>query len=277
MGGKASAPPAPDYTAAAQQTAAGNLENARVTTKANRVNTYTPYGSLTYTQNPNDPDSWSSTINLSPSQQALLDQSNRTSANLSSLQDSATGRVAGQFGQAFDMGALPAQAINPGQTAQDAIFSRLAPQFERKQAALETQLTNQGLMRGSEAWKNAMTDFGQQENDAYTQAALQGINTQNAARQQAIQEQAYLRQLPLNELNALRTGSQVTNPSFTNAPQQNYTPGADYMGAANNGYNAAIQGVNAQNAASGNFMNGLMSLGGTVLSGGSMPWWMAAL
>ena len=46
--GKSSAPPAPDYTGAAQATAAGNLEAARATAAANRVNQYTPYGSLEY-------------------------------------------------------------------------------------------------------------------------------------------------------------------------------------------------------------------------------------
>jgi hypothetical protein len=50
MGGGSSPPPAPDYAAAAEKTAAGNLELARTTTQANRVNTFTPYGSLTYSQ-----------------------------------------------------------------------------------------------------------------------------------------------------------------------------------------------------------------------------------
>jgi hypothetical protein len=51
-GGKGGgAPPPPDYAGAAAQTAAGNLEAARVATKANRVNQITPYGSLTYSQN----------------------------------------------------------------------------------------------------------------------------------------------------------------------------------------------------------------------------------
>jgi len=35
-------PPAPDYAGAAQQTAQGNLEAARATATANRVNQYTP-------------------------------------------------------------------------------------------------------------------------------------------------------------------------------------------------------------------------------------------
>ena len=42
-----SPPPAPNYAAAAQQTALGNLENTRAAAAANRINQITPYGSLT--------------------------------------------------------------------------------------------------------------------------------------------------------------------------------------------------------------------------------------
>ena len=46
------APPAPDYTGAAEATAKGNLDAARATAAANRTNQITPYGNLTYTANP---------------------------------------------------------------------------------------------------------------------------------------------------------------------------------------------------------------------------------
>src|SRR5262245_16978334 len=42
-------PPAPDYTGAAEQEAAGNLAMARYQTNANRVNQINPWGSITYT------------------------------------------------------------------------------------------------------------------------------------------------------------------------------------------------------------------------------------
>jgi hypothetical protein len=51
-GGKGSAPPAPDYRSAAEETARGNLEAAKYATQANRINQYTPWGSLTYTRKP---------------------------------------------------------------------------------------------------------------------------------------------------------------------------------------------------------------------------------
>ena len=52
-GGKGgSAPAAPDYTGAAIATAQGNVDAARATAAANRVNQYTPTGNLVYSQTP---------------------------------------------------------------------------------------------------------------------------------------------------------------------------------------------------------------------------------
>ena len=57
--------------------------------------------------------------------------------------------------------------------------------------------------------------FGQQQSIDQMVNALMGRNAQfnNQTRQQQLQEQAWQRQLPLNELNALRTGSQVQGRS----------------------------------------------------------------
>lgn len=72
--GKSSAPPAPDYSSAAKETASGNLDATRAAAKANRINQVTPYGSLTYSQTGSDPDAgWTQTQTLSPQAQAALD------------------------------------------------------------------------------------------------------------------------------------------------------------------------------------------------------------
>jgi hypothetical protein len=63
-------------------------------------------------------------------------------------------------------------------------------------------------------------------------------------------------------LNALRTGAQVTNPTFSNVPQQATTAGPDIMGATNAASNYALADFNAGNAAQQNFNSGLFSLGG---------------
>ncbi|MEN5063563.1 tail fiber domain-containing protein [Achromobacter aegrifaciens] len=286
-------------------------------------------------------DNWTQTVNLSPEMQALFDQQMKLSQGLAGAQDAALGRVNQMMGTGFDTSSLPGagQALNMGSlpgmgqaldvnslpgagfvydpnmatnTATQAILSRVNPELDRQQEALRNQLTNQGIAQGSAAWNNAMSSFGQQRNDAVTQAGLQGINlgmqqqgltynqqTQNRAmaaalqgqqfaqqnglrtqeaglqnqqfsqanqaRQQALQEQAYLRSLPLNELNALRSGSQVQMPEFPGYSQQATTSGPDYTGAAQNTYQSQLGASNAQNASNSGMMGGLFGLAGTGL------------
>ena len=393
-GGKGgSSPKVPDYTAAAQATAQGNLDVAKYTTQANRVNQMTPYGSLTWTNNrafdqagydramqsyqqqlggnsqsssqgggywkdvavgpggdygvtyerqwvptgssssssssrpgggaaPNindfysGGDNWTQTVQLSPEMQALFDQQMKLSQGLFGAQDAALGRVNQMMGTGFDMSKLPAAGTAldmnslPGMgsvydptlatnTATEAILSRVNPELDRQQESLRTQLTNQGIAQGSAAWNNAMGSFGQQRNDAVTQAGLQGINLgmqqqgltynqqtqnrqlaaalqgqqfgqQNQLRGNSLQEQAFLRSLPLNELNALRSGSQVQMPEFPGYTQQATTAGPDLMGAAQNTYQSQLGASNAQSAGNANMMSGLFGLGQMGLMGYGM-------
>jgi len=265
MGKSSSPPPPPDYAAAANATAAGNLEASKFATRANRADQRTPYGSLTWRELGGD--RWEQNVNLTPQGQGLLDQDQKTSQGLANLQDTATGRVAAQQARGYGDENLPPATFNPGETAQAAIMRRMQPQLDRSRASAETRLANQGIQQGSEAWRNAQTDIGNQENDAYSQAALQGISAGQQGRQQGIQEQQYFNSRDMNQQNALRTGSQVNNPTFSNYAQQQTTAGPDLLGAANSQYGAAMDGVNASNAQSGALMSGLFSLGGAALGG----------
>lgn len=264
MGKSSSPPPAPDYRGAAQATAQGNLEATRAATEANRINQYTPYGSLTYSRDPNaaTPDSgWSQSVNLNETGQKLLDYQNNASLGLGEQTGQALNRVGQSLSQPFDYGSVG----DVQNAAQGAITSRLDPMWDRKQQQTETQLVNQGLRPGTEAYDNAMKDFNFGRNDAYQQAILAGINTMP----QTYQLANSLRNQPLNELNALRTGSQVTNPTFNNVPLQQTTTGANMLGAAQaegqynqNAYNAGVGQDNAM-------MGGLFSLGAGALGS---PW-----
>lgn len=383
-GGKAKAPPAPDYIGAAKETSAGNLEAARATAAANRTNQVTPYGSLTYTANPGtDPYGntlYTATQTLSPEQQAIYDQESKLNQGLMSTANTGlqyanqvlskpgvdmsklpglTSNVpGGQYATSYDVQnanrnldlsgmpalktsidtqGLPSYGINPGETYSDAIMRRLQPQLEGQRASEEARLANQGIGLGSSAYSNAKDILGRQQNDALTSAIVQGMGVglqanqqqfgQNAAQQQAInaanaqayqqalasgqfgnqaaaqntgnaanlaafgnqgigqqfqqglanaqlgnaaqqqgfQQEAYNQMQPINVINALRTGSQVQNPSYAATPQQAQTGGADILGATQAGYNAQVAATNAQNAASGGFMGGLMGLGGAAL------------
>lgn len=99
----------------------------------------------------------------------------------------AGGINAGAYGQAtgqLNLSNVARMPVNAGMTGQNAILSRLAPQIQQSEAATAQRLANQGITQGSEAYRNAMRDQGQQANDLYTQAALQGINLDIGANQQ---------------------------------------------------------------------------------------------
>jgi len=132
----------------------------------------------------------------------------------------------------LDTSNVAAMPINAGMSAQNAIMARLEPQMARQRVSTETQLINQGLRPGSEAYNNAATLLGQQENDQRTQAVLQGLGLDMSA-------------------NAQGYGQALTSGQFGNQAQaQNFGQGNIAQGI----FNAAQaqnfgQGTTAQNTA----------------------------
>jgi hypothetical protein len=235
-----------------------------------------------------NPDQWSSEITLDPAQQALLDQQNKTSLGLAGLQDQAFGRVSDAYSQPFDMSGLqemqtnldPNTGMDAWDRATDLIRQRQNPQLDQQQAALDAKLANQGLTAGSEGWGIQQSQFGKTRNDADIAAQLAGLqaqqqffnqastnaNLKNTSRQQQLTERSTLRNMPLQELNSLRAGSTVTNPTFTAPGQQGQTTGADLLGASNAQYTNALNSTNAQNAQSAGTTNAFLGLGGAAIS-----------
>jgi hypothetical protein len=155
------APPAPDFLAAAKETAAGNRTNSLEALQNNRITQNTPFGSITYTKDKNG--NWVQNLNYSSAQQGLLNRQNQISS-----------QIAGQLGTYLKRfgGSLTGDA---GKVGQDALMARYQPQINQDRQALQAQLANQGIMQGSEAYNNAMRTQGQQENDLYRQAGLYGL------------------------------------------------------------------------------------------------------
>lgn len=261
--GKGDAPPPPDYAGAAQATAQGNLQMAREAVEANRVNQYTPYGSSTWKRPTQTGGVWEQYTNLTPEAQQALDQQMALNRKYGETANIGFDKVRNLFeSPGLDTSALPQRGINVGQTAQEAILSRLNPQLQQQDEQLRARLANQGIGLGSTAYQREMALQGQRANDLQMQAALQGINLDQANRAAALQEQAYLQDRPLNLINALRTGNQVQNPQFQQFAQQATTQGPDMLGAAQAGYNAQLDQYNAQQAS--NPLGGLFSLGGAI-------------
>ncbi len=265
LGPAKSAPPPPDYAAAAQQTAQGNLDAARAATAANRVNQYTPYGSLEYTQSGTDQygnPTWSATTNLAPDQKRLFDIQNQTSLGLGNLQNQGLDYVKNMISTPFRTDNLPQTGYNPGQTYYDAAMQRLQPQIAQSRDTLNNQLANQGIALGSKAYDRAMMNQAQRENDLLASNTTAGFQAGLAANRQGFEQAGYIRNEPINTLNAIRSGSQTTNPTFSNSiPQQATTTGADALGAAQMRYNAQMGDFNSRQAQQANFNAGLMGLG----------------
>lgn len=265
LGPAPSAPDAPDYAGAAQQTAAGNLAAARQATAANRVNQITPYGELRYAITGEDPygnPTWTAYQTLNPQQQRLLDLQNQASIGLGELSGQGLGYVKEMISQPFNTAGLAGMPINAGEQYQDAMLRRLQPTLERQRESLETKLINQGIPQNSEAWNRAMQAQQQRENDLLNSAITSGFGVGLQARQRGFEELAYQRNEPINTLNAVRSGAQVTGPQFVNSAQQATTAGPDLLSAAQMGYNAQMGNFNAQQAAQANLNQGLMGLGG---------------
>ena len=276
MGSKGSAPATPDYAGAARATAQGNLDLAKYVTKANRINTTSPYGTVSYKENSDG--SWNETTTLSDAQQKILDNTNMLGQSLSGTAANIAGQ--GDIGNWNDSLITPLSSTYNATTdtnnAANILKQRLLPEQQRETSALQSQLASQGISPGSEAYETAMSTLNQKHNDALMQAELQGIglgmeqqgqtyNQALSSQQQGQNLNNYYGTRNANLINALRYGTQVTNPTTSNAAQMSNVAGADLMGAANATYQSQLGNYNAQQASYNNTMNGLFGLGAAYL------------
>jgi hypothetical protein len=154
--------------------------------------------------------------------------------------------------------------INPGTTAQQAIMARLQPNIDLQNQQFDAEMANRGIPLGSDAYNAARRPLMQQQNDQMTQAALYGINEDEDARQQAIQQQGYYANAPLNFLNGLMTGSQVQTPQFQGTPSASANP-TDIAGITNQSYQGRLNAYNSQVGQQNSMTSGLFSLGAAAL------------
>ena len=276
--GKPKAPAAPDYAAAAVAQGAANLDAARATSKLSNPEWDNAEGSRRIQYGiDGDPDRVRIVDTMSPvaAQQYGIQQGINT--NLLNTASAGLNRVSQQMATPFDMSRVPQVDTRNEQTRQavaQALMGRLQPQFDRDENSARTRLANQGITQGSEAWNDEMNRLTQAKNDAMMQAQMQAggeasrmFGDQSAARQQAIQEQAYLRNLPLSEINALRTGSTPNMPQFQGF-SGSQVQAAPLLQGTQLGEQAAIDRYNAKVGQRNALLQTAGQLGGAFLLGG---------
>ncbi len=248
--------PSAAKTAAAQT--ASNVDTATAQQILNMTNQVTPDGALNYNQTGttsyvgadgktyNLPQ-YTATQSLSPGQQQIYDQNQTADINMNNIALGQIDRIGGVLSENFD--------YSPGEHEAWAgnLYSKLNDDSNaRNMAAMESKLANQGLQPGTTAYDDAMRNltYGQDKarNDFMLGSYDTGMNTALTMRNQ-----------PLQEVNALMSGSQVSQPQFVSTPKTGVN-GTDIAGLTNQQYQNELAAYNAK-------LGGLFGLGGAALGG----------
>ena len=264
--GKPSAPKPPDPKETASAQTATNIGTAVSEAFLGNVNQVTPDGSLNYDQTGtyqysdphtgkvHDIPTFTATQTLSDAQQAIKDQSDAAQLNLAGIANDQSGFLQDYLNEpiTLDNEAVESRLFDLGR-------KRLDPLFAEQGEQLRTNLSNRGIKFGSDDYDRAIETFDQRQNDAYNQLLLSG-------RAQGIQELMAERNQPINEITALLSGSQVSQPNFipTNMPQ---IPTVDYAGLVQDNYNAQLGQYNQQVGQRQNLLGGLFGLGAGLIGG----------
>lgn len=270
---KAPAAPDPNKTAAAQTQS--NVNTAVANSWLNNANEVGPLGNVTYTQTGTqnvggqDIPQFTRTTTLSPEQQKLYDQQTALGAQMNDIAGRQLTNLDTSLSSPFSLDGLPAAPTADRQQYVDALNSRLEPQLERDRAALETKLANQGVMPGSEAYREAIALSDRGRNDARTQAILQGgtyaqqeYGMGTDARNRAIKEQLLVRNQPINEITSLMNGGQVTMPQFS-AYQGGDVAGTDVASITQKNYENKLKAYEQKLANQNAMFGGIAGLAGT--------------
>jgi hypothetical protein len=297
-------PPAPDYAGAATAQGAANKDAAIAASNLNNPNVVGPYGSQTYTEGANPGDRPTVTQTLSPAQQAILDKSNEVKGLLGGLGVQGATSLQGTIGKPIDFSGAPqAKALDFSGLPQtqdynstrnnviNAMMSRTNEDYAKQKDQTNSDLIASGIRPGTKAYADQMQMIERSRNDARNQAEISGGNAAAQAygvdanrrqqgvseltnqfssdtqrRKDAISEMLSQRGVPLNEITALMSGSQVSNP-FANPGYSaaNIAP-APIFGAtdAAGNYNADI--YNAKAGQKAGLQSGLFGLGGAAIN-----------
>lgn len=259
---KAPAPPDPRQTAAASTST--NVGTAVANAWLQNPTEITPDATTrvdrTGTQQLNDPftgqtvdvPTFTRTTEYSPEQQAIKDQQDQARLGLSTLANRQANFLQDYMSKPFDGSneATERRLMELGSM-------RLDPVLARQDEGLRTRLANQGIKAGSDAYETEMGLQNQSRNDAYNQLILNG-------RGQAFQEAQTLRNQPINEITALLSGGQVSQPQFMGA-NMSTIPTTDVAGLINNEYNQKMNNYNQSMNQRNQLIGGLFGLGSSFL------------
>lgn len=288
------APPAPDPYATADAQTKSNVNTGIANTVMGNADQYGPDGTVKYIQrgtvnvNGSDIPQYDRITTLSPDGQRLYDIQSQLGLKANEIALGQTGKI----GDILNQTVAPAPTLKTSadylgsggltgtrDRVEAALMARLSPQLASSRSSLEATLAGQGLVRGSQAFNNAMDEATRQENDANLAVigaagteqdrtfneALSAAGFDNSVAQQGWTNSLTARTQPINEVSALMGLGQVSIPQAAsyNPGQVAGTPVGSYV------YQSAAQNLDAwktEQAARAQSMGALFGLGGSIAS-----------
>lgn len=256
-------PKPPDPVATAQAQSQYNQNTAVTQQLLNMTDQVNPWGRVTYSPNGStsfmgaDGKSYTvprytQTTTFTPEQQAIFDASQQAETNLANLASEQSAKLQDYLNTPFEFNNQDAE-----KWAWDLASPRILQQQQQNDASLRSRLIASGLRPGSAGWDAEMQRLTNANSDQLNQLALTG-------RQQAFSEALATRNQPINEITALLSGSQVSNPaSMSSATPQTSVGGVDYSGLVEQNYQNKL-------AAHQSGMGGLFGLAGSLGSAAIM-------
>jgi hypothetical protein len=211
-------------------------EIAQTDAEFNRIDQYTPYGSLTY----GGPSRNQATLSLSPEYQNLFNMQTQSDTNLLGSALQAQGGIDQLIQNPLNTQGLPGLPQNFDAYRSDterAFYDRSAgllnEQFGRDEENLRQTLANQGLQSGGQAFGQEFGQFNQRRGETFSnlardavlyggQEASRSLAGQSGLRSQLLGERGSMRSNQFNELASLLGLQQVQQPGLQNffAPGQ---------------------------------------------------------
>lgn len=209
---------------------------------------------------------------LSPGEQAVYNSNLQTRQNLGNLGIQGSNALSNIIGKQIDFSGAPTVG-NGAETRQkvyDALMSRVNEDTTNSRDQSNSDLIARGIRPGTKAYDDAQNQITRGYNDARGvaetnagNAAAQQFGMDTQARNNYISELLSQRQTPLNEINALMSGSQVNNPFAGNLGYQagaNVQAAPTMQGAQLQGQ-AGINAANLSQAGNNSLMTGAATIG----------------
>jgi hypothetical protein len=234
---------------------------------------------------------------LNDAQKGIFNANQSATANTASAANLASKNLGSMFSKSIDLSGAPAPEVPTLQTSyetdfsadrqkvEDALMARLNPQLDRDRQARETDLSNRGIAIGSDAYTRAMSDFGQNTNDAriaailnagQEQSRLAGLSRDAATfgntaktgqyglaageRARQMDEQTGLRNQQLSETQQLMASGQASMPSFTGSGNMGQIGQTDVAGLISNYDQQRLNAYNQKQSNIGGMLGGLAGL-----------------